>query len=287
MNILITGSNGVVSRELFKHFKKIKNIKIYFSSRKKKNINKNIFYLDLKKKINLNRSFDGIIHCASNHPYTISKKEKNKLKKENILMSKNLSDYCNKKKIKKVIFISAINTYGSIKKNIINENYIPNNPSWYGLSKLESEKIFLNHNNQYKCICLRVPGIFTLDLTKNHPLIISIIKKLINGSKVEVYNKNGLFNNIIDTYEIFKISKLFLFKKENTSDIYNLASSKPIKFIYIINYLKKKFNSRSKIININNKQKPFIIDSRKIEKNFNIKISSTLEIIKRNCEKII
>ena len=202
-------------------------------------------------------------------------------------MSKNLSDYCNKKKIKKVVFISAINTYGSIKKNIINENYIPNNPSWYGLSKLESEKIFLNHNNQYKCICLRVPGIFTSDLTKNHPLIINIIKKFINGSKVEIYNKNGLFNNIIDTYEIFKFSKLFLFKKENISGIYNLASSKPIKFSNIINYLKKKFNSSSKIINISNKQKPFIIDTRKIEKNFNIKISSTLETIERNCEKII
>ena len=202
-------------------------------------------------------------------------------------MSKNLSEFCNKKKIKKVVFISAINAYGSIKKNIINENYIPKSPSWYGYSKLKSEKIFLNNNNQYKCICLRVPGIFTLDLTKNHPLIINMIKKFIKGSKVEVYNKSGMFNNIIDTYEIFKISSFFFTKNKIKSGIYNLASSKPIKFSYIIDYLKKKFNSNSKIINIKNKQKPFIIRTIKIEKNFNNKISSTLQIIKRNCGKLI
>ena len=56
-----------------------------------------------------------VIHCASNHPYTFSNKSKRKLEKENIAMCK-IDNFCNSNKIKKIIFISAINTYGVLKK---------------------------------------------------------------------------------------------------------------------------------------------------------------------------
>ena len=94
-------------------------------------------------------------------------------------MCKNINNFCNNNKVKKIIFISAINAYGVIDKKNVNENYKSKKLSWYGRSKLAGEKIFLNNKNIYKCICLRVPGIFTKDLSKDHPLIIHLIKRLL------------------------------------------------------------------------------------------------------------
>ena len=158
MNILITGKNGVVSKELFQLFKNKnkKKFKIFLSTRKKSEQKKNILYINLNKEINIKKKIHVVIHCASNHPYTFSNKSKRKLEKENIAMCKKIDNFCNSNKIKKIIFISAINTYGTIEKKDINENYKPKKPSWYGRSKLEGENIFLNKKNNYKCICLRV-----------------------------------------------------------------------------------------------------------------------------------
>ena len=66
-------------------------------------------------------------------------------------------------------------------------------------------KKFFRQKNNYRCICLRVPGIFVPNLKRNSPLIIKIIKKLIKNQTVTLYNPNSSFNNIIDTYEIYKI----------------------------------------------------------------------------------
>ena len=287
MNILITGKNSIVSKELYQLLKNKKKFKIFLSTRKKFEQKNNILYINSNKKINIKKKIHTVIHCASNHPYTFSNKSKRKLEKENIAMCKKIDNFCNSNKIKKIIFISAINTYGTIEKKDINENYKPKKPSWYGRSKLEGEKIFLNKKNNYKCICLRVPGIFTKDLSKDHPLIINLIKKLLKNSDIIAYNKNGLFNNIIDTLEIYKIIIIFLKKDRVESGKYNLATRNPIKFSSVIQILKKIFSSKSKIKYIKNKKKPFLINIKKIEKNFNIRISTTYKVLKRNSIEIL
>ena len=97
---------------------------------------------------------------------------------------------------------------------MLNENYKSKKIDWYGLSKRKSESIFLDKKNNYRCICLRVPGIFVPNLKRNSPLIIKIIRKLIKNQTVTLYNPNSSFNNITDAEDIYKVIKIFLNSKK-------------------------------------------------------------------------
>ena len=205
----------------------------------------------------------------------------------NMKITKNIIKFCNENSVEKVIYLSAILVYGLITKKIISENQRPIKSNLYGKSKFLSEKLFCKKNNRFKTICLRIPGVFTLDLTKDHPLIIKILKKIIKNKDIHIYNYNKKFNNICDTEEIVKFINIILKKKNIQSGIYNFSSSKPIRFIQVINLMKKIFNSHSRVINKKIDKKSFIISNKKIKNDFNLKISTTKNIITRCCQQIL
>ena len=76
------------------------------------------------------------------------------------------------------------------------------------------------------------------------------------------------FNNITDTYEIVKFINIVLKSKKMKTSIYNFSASRPIKFIHVIQLIKKIFGSKSKIINKKSSTKSFIISNKKILKLF-------------------
>ena len=290
MDILITGSDGVIGKEIANELKKIKKYKFYLMSNKKRYKNRKkikIFYQNLTRPIKLKLRPHTILHCASKHPFSISKNSMRSIYKINLKMTKNLIEFSNKNSVKNIFFFSSIDAYGKINNKVVSENLKPLNPSLYGRSKLLSEKLLCQKKNKFKAICLRIPGIFNFDLKKNYPLIIRILKKIISNKNVEIYNPNAKFNNILDVKEIVKFINILLQKKRIKSEIYNFAASNPIKFIRVVNLIKKKFQSKSKIIKKKSKKISFIISNNKLSKTFNFKISDTEKVIARCCNKII
>ena len=75
-------------------------------------------------------------------------------------------------------------------------------------------------------------------------------------------------------------------KKILQSDYYNFAASKPLKFVNVIKLIKKILNSKSQIINQKKIKKSFTISNRKISKEFNFKVATTVKIITRCCKEI-
>jgi nucleoside-diphosphate-sugar epimerase len=287
MKILITGSNGVVGKEIAYLLNKSKKYNlILFTNNKKIKNKKKIFYQDLTKPINYKLKIDAIIHCAAKNPLSKIGSNPNNIYSTNIKMTKNLINFSNKNNVKKIIFLSAMDVYGSINKKILFENQKAINPNLYGKSKSLSEKLFCSKENKFRTVCLRIPGIFTSDLTRNRPLIINILKKIKNNENIIAYNLDKKFNNILDATEIVKFIKIILNKKIIKSDVYNLSASNPIRFIKVINLLKLFFKSSSKIIKKNLKLNSFIISNKKIKNDFKVKISSTEDIIVRNCKNI-
>ena len=57
MNILITGKNSIVSKELYQLLKNKKKFKIFLSTRKKFEQKNNILYINSNKKINIKKKF--------------------------------------------------------------------------------------------------------------------------------------------------------------------------------------------------------------------------------------
>ena len=288
MKILISGVDGVVGGEIVNQLNKNKKYKLFLLSNKNKNKKKvKLLYQDLAKPINLKIKPYAIIHCAAKHHFSKTGNAMRNVYSTNIKMTHNLIRFSNKHNVKKLIFFSSIDVYGVIKNKIVFENQKPIKPNLYGKSKFLSEKLFCQKNNKFIAVCLRIPGMFTFNLKKNYPLIIKILKRIMNDEDVHTYNLNKKFNNILDVHEIVKLIIIILKKKRIKSGIYNFSASNPVKFIYVINLIKKIFKSKSKIINIKPKKTSFVISNKKISNEFNFKISSTKKIIIRCCRRIL
>ena len=289
MRILITGSNGVVGKGIAQVLGKDKKYKLVLLTNKKVKKSKKkfkLFYQDLTKNIDHKFKVDAIIHCASKNPLSKNCSNSRKLYLTNLKMTKNLIKFSNENCVDKIIFLSSVKTYGEIKRKNVTENLYPKNLDFYGKSKLHSEKNFSEKSNKFKTISLRLPGVLDLSLSRNQPLIINIIKKIMNNKNIYAYNTSCKFNNIIDIYELVKLIKIILRKKKIRTCAYNFAASCPISFISVLSLIKKMFKSKSKIINKNSNKTSFTISNKKIIKNFNIKISTTKNIILRNCRRI-
>ena len=291
MKILITGSDGSIGSDLSRYFNEITNINLILHTRRKNKLNhKNIkyfFFKDLTKKIKLNLKPDIVIHCAGvNKSFDKSDNYKKNFD-SNILMVKNIINYSNENNVKKVFFLSSIDVYGLVKKKIISEKDIHNKSNYYGKSKLLSEKLIMDKNNFFKSISLRIPGTLNYEFKKNQPLLMNIIQKIILRKEISIFNPQNKFNNILDTYELFKILSFLIKKKIYKNDVYNLSSSYPLSFISIIKIIEKKLDINAIIHQeFKIKKKSFLISHKKINNDYKISISSKKKIITRFCENL-
>ena len=183
-------------------------------------------------------------------------------------------------------------TRNSIKNNVenfiffstIDINYLPH-PSKkdiYIKSKTFCEKILLTalrENILKRLIILRLPAIVGKRSSDNF-----ITKTLHNFRKnlpVNIWNKNDKYNNLIHINDLNKLIFYFISSKNKSKKtIIDCLSSKPIKLEDLINNLKKKLNSRSKINYINKKNK-----FKKIK--FNLKADYKFFSVKKAIEQLI
>ena len=290
MKIMITGAGGVVGKELSSLLTQNKNYEIFLLSnsniKNKKKKKLKIIKHDLTKPLVCLYKIDLLIHCAAKNPLSKTGKNMTNIFKKNIQMTKNLIHFANEKNIKKIIFLSSMDVYGNIKTKNVSESQKKIKSSLYGKSKFFSEKLFSANSNKFKTISLRIPGIFSQDITRNGPLITNIVKKMIKNEDVRIYNFNKQFNNIADPIELARFINFIINKKFVKSEVYNFSASKPLKFIQVINLIKKILKSKSKILVVKKKKSSFTISNKKLRKDFNFRITSTENIKKRNCKKI-
>ena len=292
MKIMITGASGILGKELSHILKKNKKNKIFLLSNSKIKIkNKKdkftVLKQDLTKPLVFNLKIDAIVHCASKNPLSNTDRKMKTIYQKNIKMTKNLIEFANKNDVKKIIFLSSMDIYGSVHTKIVFESQKKIKPSLYGKSKFLSEELFCDRKNKFKAVCLRLPGVFTVNISrKRQPLIINILKKILTNENVDIYNYKDKFNNIADPIELSRFINFVINKKLMKSDAYNFSASKPLKFIQVINLIKKILKSNSKIFVVKKKKRSFMISNKKLIKDFNFRITSTENIIKRNCKKI-
>jgi len=224
MKILITGANGIVGSDLVNFFSK--ENKVYGVYRKlndtiRKIKNKNIIWIkhDIKKKLNLKSKIDILIHCAVVHPFS-KKKNYGDYIDTNIIGLKNIIEFSNKKKIKFFLYLSSVKIYGDIKNKVLKDSNTFSNPSILGATKILSEKMI--EEQKFKYLNLRLPGVISyLNRDNRRPWLNNIIYNLKMNKKIDVFNSNLLFNNIIDTVDIYNFINFFLKNKiKSTTLIY-------------------------------------------------------------------
>tara|TARA_B100000780_G_C21094411_1_gene441241 strand:+ start:111 stop:977 length:867 start_codon:yes stop_codon:yes gene_type:complete len=287
--MLITGANGMIGSDLVNFFSKKNKVFAIFrnhNSISKGLKNKNIIWIkhDLKKKIYNKIKPKIIIHCAGVHSFS-KKNHYNDFIESNIIGLSNVLDFASRNKVKKIIHISSIDVYGNIKSNRLDEASPSINPSLIGCTKLLMEKMISKEKIDY--LNIRIPGVVGY-LVNNpaYPWISNITNKMKEDKQIEIYNGDKLFNNILDTLEIFK----FINKIKNRSlkkQIVNLSATKPVNLKKLILYIKYMLNSKSNILVNDKKSKYFIISNKKLSKLYNYKASTTENIIKRYIKNFI
>ena len=102
-----------------------------------------------------------------------------------------------------------------------------------------------------------------------------------SNSSVEIFNQKKFFNNIIDTFEIYRFINFLMNKKKMRKGTLNLTASKPIQIKKMILDLKSNLFSKSKITFKKKSSKHFVINTNKIKKIYKFKSSTTNLILNR------
>lgn len=248
--ILITGGAGFIGFNLYLKLSKENDIYILDFKKKikekpfKKNCkfiygdisNKNTFNFLIKKKI----IFDYVYHLAAETSTFLAEQQPSKCFKTNVLGTMNLYEFCSKVKPRNVIFSSSMAIYG---KNSLrtSEKSVPKPISFYGLSKLNGEKILLN-----------------------------LKKKNINVKIFRIFNAYGIFQDYNNSYQ--GMLSIYLSQIQRNSIVKVTGSlSRSRDFIYIDDIISAFINS--KIINYR------LADVFNLGSGLETKVSSLLKIL--------
>ena len=273
-NILITGAEGFIARNLSKYLNKRK-FNLYGIGNKKfqHNISKKFGYKSLiNNKIHTNillkyfKEIDIVIHCAGSG-FVNNTKIVNYHK--NYLTTKYLIDYVKKLKKKPVIiFLSSYSVYANLRNKKIKEKTKLKPSSYYGLTKLKSEKLIISNAKkfQFDYKILRIASIYGNGLTKQ--LFFDACKKISMNDSFFL----GTGNEIRDWLHIEDFCKLVykIIKSKNNIKIINCGSGLGFSVKQILNYIIKNFNKNLKINFQNKSNSPkFLVLNNNLAKKFN------------------
>ena len=233
-SILITGATGFIGKHLVK---KIPNYNTAIDQNGK-NID-----LRIRKEVLKIKRADIVIHLAGKIP-SEKNYSKNIFFEHNILGTLNILEYCIKKKVKKMIFVSSY-VYGNPKKTPTNEKHEIKPHNTYTKSKVLCEELCKIYAEKYKIeiIILRPFNIFG-NLQKDDSLISNIIKSIKNNSHITIINKNNKRDYLLIDDLIDAIIKLIDYKCK--FEIFNIGSGKSYSFEKIVQLFEKKTKKKIK-----------------------------------------
>lgn len=179
--------------------------------------------------------------------------------KSNIDYLIEIINFCEINNIKKLIFFSAISIY--------------NKQDIYSITKLLGEKILAE--SKLKILILRLPMVLTRD-TENG-ILNRIVKKLEKNEEIFLSNADAKFNNFIGVKDISNF--ILTYKFEKKYELLNLASKNEHTLYEIVNFMREKISSHSKIIKIANDNNYYNINVDQIQNNYKFNSSSALNTI--------
>ena len=257
--ILIFGANGFLGKKIVKDFKK-KNYKVFTDIDFKKKMKKNSSYNFILKILNKVKPNIIINLLASTD---VDKNEKNKriAQKSNILFPQNLA-----KAIKNTfqnIFLIHLSTDQVYDGKGGHLEKFPNPINYYGISKLEGEKYFMD----IPSLILRTNFVGKAEKNQKKTLSDWIFNNLMNKKKINTF-KNIYFSPL-HTSTLIKIIDKLIFKK--IEGIYNLGSKNKISKAKFALLFSSYLNFDSDLLNEINYRKKYLVARRPLDMSLNIK----------------
>ena len=283
MNILITGVNGFLGREISKYLfdKKYNIIGIslennYLGDEKiryiKADISKNNFLEILEE--NLLNNIDVIVHCAALINYEEHNLDLIKVNCEGFF---NIVELAKKYHCKKIIYISSIQVIGKIKDIPIKETHEKEPLTLYHSTKLFGEN-YLNNISSIQKVIFRITSPIGKNMPKNK-IMRAFVEKSLRNEDIVLLGKGKRVQNYIDVFDIARAIECAI-EADNPNGVYNIASPKSISNIELAELCKFLLKSDSKILfNGVDKEEDnkWIVDTSKAEKELGFIAKKSIE----------
>lgn len=153
-------------------------------------------------------------------------------------------NFCNRCKVKKIIFGSSASVYGDTKNKPVKENF-PLNPShYYAYTKFIGEKMIESYSkiNNLKYSILRFFNIYG---PKSDAVISTFLAQKIQGKTITIYGSGNQKRDFLHVDDLCEAVWKTITQKVSDNKIYNLGSGQSLS----INSLKNKI-SYNKIVNL-------------------------------------
>lgn len=248
MNILVTGSEGLIGRELVKKLLNYNHKVICLDLKKKNSTNsKNVLFLKKnllnKKELLLslkNKKINLVIHLAAFLGVKKSELFELECLETNIVGTKNLLEVCKKLKIKRIIFSSSSEVYGNLYKREMREEDPLSPVSAYGVSKMCCETYIKAYAKNF-LINYNIIRFFNIyGNYQKEDFVISKFAKLISKNKIIKIFGNGTqvrsYCHVSDAVD--GLIKIIYKGKKNT--VYNIGNNlEPVSLIDLVKYFEK------------------------------------------------
>jgi nucleoside-diphosphate-sugar epimerase len=256
MRILLTGSSGMIGTRLFEKLQFAHDV-VGLDRRKNEwneSLNEKTILIDLLKENNLSkipRNIDLIIHLAANaRVYELIKNPT--LAIENIFSTYNVLEFARKSKIKKIIFSSSREIYGSSSDDCSvseEEVDIRRCENSYSASKISGEALIYAYGKTFglDSAVVRFSNIYGMYDTSDRVIPLWISQALKNETLL-IYQKNKVldFAYIDDAIDgLVEVIRRFDNIKGETL---NIASGNGLKLTYIAGKIRELIGSESKIV---------------------------------------
>ena len=231
MNIIISGLNGFVGKNLYIYLYKNNKISRY----------------DFNSDNNDLTNIDVMIHLAGKAHDTSNRNQKDYYK-INTELTKNIYEKFANSNINTFIMLSSVKAVADEVDTIFDESYLPNPKSFYGKSKLLAEQFICNYklNDKKRFFILRSCMIHGPNNKGN-------LNSLYNFVKIGLPWPLGSFENNRSYCSIenlcFIINEI-IYNKSIQSGIYNIADDKPLSTNEIVTNIGISLNKKIKILKI-------------------------------------
>ena len=274
MKIVVTGANGFIGSNITRYLCKQGHeiYGVYHKNDSNRPAGVNGIFCDLSKGLEADVDADAIIHTAAKWYDTAS--DYMDYVNGNIIATKSILEFAYRQNVKKIIYIGAVSSYGTVFDSLLKPDSPHIEPSDYGLTKLVAERMVRECGISNRIVIL--PGVIGKGCHNNW--LFNTASALYEGRDITVYNPDGVFNNIVDVKSVCAFINLLLEDEGVVSDTYILGMREKIQIRQLVKLLADEYHSAS-VVTWDDSRSGFYIDiSNALHAGF---IAPTLEDIQR------
>ncbi|WP_238858847.1 MULTISPECIES: NAD(P)-dependent oxidoreductase [unclassified Clostridium] len=240
MEILITGSNGFIGKNLYDYYKYDKTNNYIFGTTSQLNgfVKFNNYYNNMEE-ILVNAKIDCIIHLAAVIPSSFESADFNDVFLSNANIMNNMYEFSIKNGIKKFIYISGFGSMEDYRNYKIKD--------YYTLSKIHGEHVCaMMENKGIETASLRISAPYGKGSNKKS-VINTFINNSLNGLDINIYGTGKREQNFIYVDDIIHAIELFVTTNNKINGVYSIIADKNTSMLNLAEIIKSICNSKSKI----------------------------------------